>query len=523
MRDTFKTLFLSSLLVLGAACSDEVYEIASSSGSGGSPPSSTSSSSTGGGGSPPASSSTSSSSTGGGGSPPASSSTSSSSTGGAATCAWLPPSRGNGAFTAAWAAAFGDGTSSGQLSAVAADASGNVTLVGNVYGPVDLGSGVSFFSHGRFLAKLDPEGHPLWASAPTVLPASVAADAQGSLWTTTTPALSGVPHSITKLGPDGEVLWSKSLEGEPSALSPTSDGGVILIAPFSGSTSYGGALFSVKGNTLMDVLVLALDASGDVAWSTTIAAPLAPPPAEGRAYMILSTPDVAAMPSGGALVQALVTRGDGQSAGTHERLVQRLGPNGEVLWARTIPAQGHTPRILLTAAPDDGALIVADPGANGSADLGCNIHYGLGLLLQALDASGQPRWERSLYGIMGSTRPSFDAAGNLVLVGTTKGSLDLGGGELESNTRDWRIFVARYAPDGAHLASRTYEGTPPPDADWVAPGESRATGSAVDPSGNVLLSGFYSGALDFGTVALPDVPILEDQYGTRGFVVKLAP
>ncbi|XXY23260.1 hypothetical protein WME88_26970 [Sorangium sp. So ce216] len=509
MHDTCTSFFVSSLLVLGTACSGGVHEVSSSSGGGGSPPSSSSTSST---------------STGGGGSPPSSSSTSSTSTGGAATCASLPPSRGNGAFTTAWAVAFGDGTSSGRGRAIAADASGNVTLVGDVHGPVDLGSGVSFFSHGRFLAKLDPEGHPLWASAPTVLPARVAADAQGSLWTTTTPAVSGVPHSIAKLGPDGEELWSKSLPGEVAGLSPTGDGGVVLIAGFSGSIDYGGASFSAKGDPFSsDVLVLALDASGAVAWSTTIAAPLAPPP-RPSGYMILRVPDVAAMPSGGALVQALVTRGDGQSLETtHERFVQRLGPNGEVLWAKTLPAQSNSPAIRLVAAPDDGALMVADAGVGGSADLGCTIHHGPGLLLQALDASGQPRWERSTHGLMGAARPSFDAAGNLVLVGVAKGWIDLGGGNLEGNSAEYRIFVARYAPDGAHLASRTYEGTPPPDAGWLSRGESRAQGSAVDPSGNVFLTGYYTGALDFGTGALPDAPILEGLYMTRGLVVKLAP
>ncbi|WP_437840232.1 outer membrane protein assembly factor BamB family protein [Sorangium sp. So ce1153] len=398
-----------------------------------------------------------------------------------------------------------------------------MTLVGDVDGPVDLGSGVSFFSHGRFLAKFDPEGHPLWASAPTVLPARVAVDAQGSLWTTTS-EVSGVPHSIAKLGPDGEELWSKSLPGEVSALSPTGDGGVVLIIPFYGSVTYGGASFSAKGDTpSSDVLVLALDASGAVAWSTTIAAPLAPPPLP-RGSMFLSAPDVAAMPSGGALVQAVVERLAVQPLEvTHERVVQRLGPSGEVLWARTFPAQRHSPAIRLVAAPDDGALMVADAGIGGSTDLGCYVHPGPGLLLQALDASGQPRWERSILGVMGSTRPSFDAAGNLVLVGVAQGWIDLGGGNLEGNAAAWRIFVARYAPDGAHLASRTYEGTPPPDAGWLHRGESRAQGSAVDPWGNVLLTGFYSGALDLGAGAFPDVPILEGPYTTRGFVAKLAP
>lgn len=59
-------------------------------------------------------------------------------------------------------------------------------------------------------------------------------------------------------------------------------------------------------------------------------------------------------------------------------------------------------------------------------------------------------------------------------------------------------------------ASRTYEGTPPPDAGWLFPGESRAEGSAVDSSGNVLLTGSRSGRHEEARRLAPGLELDDD-------------
>mgnify|MGYP006976399976 FL=1 len=61
------------------------------------------------------------------------------------------------------------------------------------------------------------------------------------------------------------------------------------------------------------------------------------------------------------------------------------------------------------------------------------------------------------------------------------------------------------------------------DPAWLGPGECRADAAAVDPSGNVLLAGFYSGALAFDGAALPSVPNTEGPYLTNGLIAKLVP
>lgn len=487
MRNLLAALCFTSLLAASACSGNSVGETSSDGGSGGD-----------------------------GGSP--STTTTTSAEGGAPTCEQAPGSEGNGVLTPAWAQAFGDGTSSVTGSAIAAHADGTATLVGSVYGPVDLGSGVSFFSDGWFIARFDASGQALWASSPAGVPALISADALGFVFTVTAPAKLGGPTKLAKLGPGGQEIWSVSLPFEVTALSPAGDGGVVVKAEFSGSLAYGGASYESPWNLFSDVVVLGLDGGGALAWSSSIGATQPPPLEEG--YAIVDSQDIAAMPSGGALVLSTVVRGGGETPETSERVVQRLGADGQVLWERHLAAYASSIRVV--AAPDDGALLVGEIGL-GQLNLGCTTHSARGLLLQALDAAGQPRWERSIPGHMGVSRPSFDAAGNLVLAGSVRGKVDFGGGTLDGETGELRIFVARYAPGGAHLASATFQGTTPPGADWLHDGESRAESSAVDPAGNVLLTGYYSGALAFGPFALPDVPIALGPYSTRGFVVKLTP
>jgi outer membrane protein assembly factor BamB len=377
---------------------------------------------------------------------------------------------------------------------------------------------VSFFSDGRFIARFDAAGQALWATSPSDVPALVSADALGFVFTATAPAEPGSPAKIAKLGPGGQELWSVSLPVEVTALSPSGNGGVVAIAGFSGSFALGGASLESPANVLSDVVIVGLDGSGAVAWSSSIGATQPAPPEEG--YAIVGSPDVAAMPSGGALVLATVVRGDYETPETGERVVQRLGANGQVIWERHLAVS--RPSVRVVAAPEDGALLVGQIGS-GQLNLGCTTHSARGILLQALDAAGQPHWERMILGNMGVSRPSFDAAGNLVLAGPVMGEVDFGGGKIDGHPGEFRIFVARYAPDGAHLASQTFQGTPPPGADWVLDGESRVESSAVDPAGHVLLTGFYSGALAFGPFALPDVPIAVGPYMTRGLIAKLTP
>ncbi len=404
--------------------------------------------------------------------------------------------------------------------AVGLDAAGNTLLAGSVYGDVALSPSVSVFSEGLFLAAIDPSGTPLWATSPDIFPTSVTIDKLGFIWTTETPSISNKPPTISKLGPDASLSWSREFDFDVDVLAPTGDGGALVMVPFFGVTTLGDITFQASDHVLGDSIIAMLDGDGDVVWGTNLAFGLNPP-ALPDSFLIVSSNEVAATSDGGALVLVLVTRSIPPAPELRERILRRLGPNGEVLWDKLLPP-GPLP-VRFVARPNGGALLVANVGKGGSVDLGCGSHVGYGIGLQAIDADGRVEWERYISGDMGTSRPVVDDAGNIVLAGSVMGPVDFGGGKLDSDAPRFRIFVARYAPDGGHVSSQTYEGTPPPGSGSTFAGECRGEGVGMDAQGNVVITGYYSGGLDLGTGPLPEVPNLEGSYYSRGLVARLTP
>jgi hypothetical protein len=84
-----------------------------------------------------------------------------------------------------------------------------------------------------------------------------------------------------------------------------------------------------------------------------------------------------------------------------------------------------------------------------------------------------------------------DGSGNVIVAGTFEGSVDFGGGALTSaGMRD--IFVAKYSATGAHLWSKRFGSS----------GDDVVYGLAVDSLGDVALSGKFQGSVSFGSATL---------------------
>lgn len=82
---------------------------------------------------------------------------------------------------------------------------------------------------------------------------------------------------------------------------------------------------------------------------------------------------------------------------------------------------------------------------------------------------------------------AIDGAGNVVVIGSFAGSVDFGGGALDSAGGN-DVFVAKLGPKGEHLWSKRFGNA----------NEQVGLGVAVDPDGNVLLTGMFDGSIDFG-------------------------
>ena len=164
---------------------------------------------------------------------------------------------------------------------------------------------------------------------------------------------------------------------------------------------------------------------------------------------------------------------------------------GQYRWARQFGAAGFDGGSGV-AVDGSGNTVVAGYFA-GTVDFGGGPLTAAGandIVVAKYSGSGAHLWSRR-FGGTGDDQAeavAVDAGGNIVVAGTFSNTVDFGGGPLTSvSSAD--IFVAKYTPTGAHLWSRRCGGAGAANA---------AYGVAVDGSGNVFMTGYFKGTVSFG-------------------------
>ena len=179
----------------------------------------------------------------------------------------------------------------------------------------------------------------------------------------------------------------------------------------------------------------------------------------------------------------------------HNLYLAKLDGAGAHVWSRAILGVsdddfGFVSYERRLAVDGTGNILVAG-NYYGTPDFGC------GPLAQAqgsvfvvkLDASGACVWSRGFPGAyVESPRIAVDGTGRVAVAGFFRGTLDFGGGALGSTQG---LFLARLSATGGHLWSKRFEAT----EGTLAPG---ALGVAADATGNVFLTGGFSGFLSLG-------------------------
>lgn len=164
-------------------------------------------------------------------------------------------------------------------------------------------------------------------------------------------------------------------------------------------------------------------------------------------------------------------------------------------WAKSFGKKGHQHLRALTSRPS-GEIVVAgyfdgELGFEGSPLDKSGSRSGF---VAELDPKGNPTWSVSLTGDDCAVEAAaVDASGAVVVTGFVKGSLDIGGAAVASSDG---IFVAKLLPGGGLAWAHTYGSSAANQAD-------RGLGVAITGASGVLVSGSYSGALDFGGPSLP--------------------
>lgn len=178
------------------------------------------------------------------------------------------------------------------------------------------------------------------------------------------------------------------------------------------------------------------------------------------------------------------------SAGANDFFIAKFGPDGTHIWSKRFG--DATLQELSYVAVDASGNVIITGNFYGSVDFGGGALTSAGssdIYAAKFGPDGSHLWSKRFGGSgpQSGWDVSADASGNVLIAGRFYGTVDFGGGTLTSGGND-DIFVAKFDPDGTHLWSNRY-------GDASA---QYATDMAVDGSGNVTISGYLSGSVDFG-------------------------
>lgn len=365
-----------------------------------------------------------------------------------------------------WSKGCGGGSS--RVWSLTIDADDNVVFAGSFSDTADFGGeplAAGNLTNG-FLAKLDAYGNHIFSRRLQPIDGElnqpqVAVDAAGNIFFSVvffgTLDLGGDPLfgfnqmdiALAKLDPLGNHLWSRRF-GDPDqqiaySLGVDDAGNVIMTGAFYGTIDFGGGpLTSTATQPFFeeDGFMVKLDPSGNHLWSQRVGGypdaqtVVAQAPAAAGDFVVVGA-------FGGELDfgGAPLTSTDWQDI-----FVARLDADGQHVWSELFGGVQQTwassvatdsaGNVLLTGIFDDSVVF-------GPSTLTGGLEH---MFVAKLSPAGDPLWSRAV-GEVGALRPDIatDGAGNVLVAGSFKGTIDFGNAPLTSAGDD-DVFVAKLAP-----------------------------------------------------------------------------
>jgi Beta-propeller repeat len=300
---------------------------------------------------------------------------------------------------------------------------------------------------------------------------------------------SGDSSFLAKYDPAGKHIWSQSFGGKgvPSggagvaAVAADAAGNIAVTGVFYGTVDFGGGPLVSAG--AYDVFVARYDAAGNHLWSRHFF---------GNGFSAAGSA-VAIDADGNVIVtgdfEGTVDAGGGPltSAGDYADIfVVKYDSAGHYLWSKRFGSSNAD--VGYGIASDAAGNILVTGGFRGSVDFGggpltTSSIYDYDVFLAKFDAGGAHVWSKRFGSNQNDSgyAVAVDGKGNVVVSGAGGAPIDFGGGTLTHNG----IFLAKYDEMGNHLWSKAF-------------GSGAGKGVAFDPQGNIVLTGGVVGARDFG-------------------------
>lgn len=281
--------------------------------------------------------------------------------------------------------------------------------------------------------------------------------------------------------------WAKALGDDAStsqvqSIAVGASGNIAITGTFNGSINFGGGELAAPMEAAL--YVAKLSAGGEHVWS-------------GRTGNSNDKPTAVALDRAGSAVvtgkfDGELDLGTGPMKGEDNLFLGRFGVSGEPLWSFSVGEDSATD------VANDIAVSATDGSIYLTGRAGGDANFGVGplassqfqtLFVARLNRDGLATWTRGFGsdGFADGRRIAIDKDGNTIIAGEFNGALTLGGGTLGSFD-SYGMYVAKFDGSGAHVWSKGF----------TTFNNIQLADVAVDPSGNVLLTGNFTGPVDFG-------------------------
>lgn len=447
------------------------------------------------------------------------------------------------------------GQASESMHDVCTDPDGNVLLVGEYQGTIDLDPGIAVLNHTTnglddiFIQKLSTEGELIWAKSiggPGYdYGRAIKTDSEGNIFICgnyksfmdfdpgveefTLFSAGGADAFVMKLNANGDFLWAKSLgnvEGDYAMdMSVSSTGTCYIAGAFYSDTidlDPGDAVDEHSNNGDMDIFVEELDADGNFVWGKTFGG------TQREEVHGIAIDQFNSIYLTGVFELTVDFDPDDEewnltSNGAVDVFVEKLDNLGDLLWA--VSFGGDNTELSSAIDVDNFGNVYTvghffgtvdfDPDIDDEeivtlSDLGQTDAY-----VHKLDAAGSLEWVHTYGGleIDESKDLVVDGQGNVYLTGFYEGIVDFDPSEEElilEDSGEKDIFVQKLNPDGEMLWTNSMGGLSHDEGYAIA----------IDHLENVYVAGSFLNSADF------DPSEEEATFNAAGlddaFVLKLA-
>lgn len=292
---------------------------------------------------------------------------------------------------------------------------------------------------------------------------------------------------VSTRGADGSHLWTAHFggTGEDAVNTVAFDpaGGLVIAGLFSGTMTIGDVTLVAAGSD--DAFIARLASDGTPLWARAAgghdsdAAHHVAVDADGSVYVT------------GSFKSDMTVGGQPlKSTGNEDVFLLKLAPGGDVTWIRQFGGRYRDSGQRVAVDGEGNLLLLAeftDEIAFGGPALTSEGNRDLALV--KLTPAGEHLWSKrfgSPFNELGLGL-AVDPAGNIAVTGSFDNEIDFGGGKLASKGES-DVYVARFAPDGAHLWSKRFG----------AAREDIGHDIAADRYGNLAVTGWFWGEVDFG-------------------------